>query len=492
MKKGFLNLFSSLVKNPNFNVTFTFFVIVGCIYVTILSLFDRNIFDQSEIRNIKNETVNLSENNDNFKTVLSLFYLWLCALVFGNLASYLNLPPLLGMLIAGIFFNNVPGLKGFIVIDRKWEETCRQIAFLLILVRAGIGINPLILKKSFHHCFVLGFGSTTFEVLTVVFSSFYLFDVPLAVGISFGFILTATSPAITVPTMIKLQKEQHGAKKGVPTVVLASATMDNLFCISAFYIAAAIIFLSRNKPFSTTIMSVVGEMIASVLVGITAGSALQHFPKVENGFLHFCRGSLILSMALAVYYGTRNLGFFIIGPIVVFMMSTIATMKWKFDNANHTRIEERGFKILWVFLFLPLLFSLIGLLIVNLFAQFISVLLSVVVFTENKTENIPMKERIHGLIDHHSLMVFSKTYCPYSKLAKRILYEKYKIYPKHILELDEENNMTEIQDYLSTISGIRTVPQIYVNGEFVGGATDIQELDRQGKLKKILRKAKVL
>lgn len=67
------------------------------------------------------------------------------------------------------------------------------------------------------------------------------------------------------------------------------------------------------------------------------------------------------------------------------------------------------------------------------------------VVSENKTENIPMKERIHGLIDHHSLMVFSKTYCPYSKLAKRILYEKYKIYPKHILELDEENNMTEIQ-----------------------------------------------
>ena len=88
-------------------------------------------------------------------------------------------------------------------------------------------------------CSMLGVGSTFVEVVVITLASHFFFGVPLAIAIAFGFILASCSPAVTVPAMIRLQKEERGTDKGIPTVILASATIDNLFSITCFYIVLA-------------------------------------------------------------------------------------------------------------------------------------------------------------------------------------------------------------------------------------------------------------
>ncbi|CAJ0575706.1 unnamed protein product, partial [Mesorhabditis spiculigera] len=104
-----------------------------------------------------------------------------------------------------------------------------------------------------------------------------------------------------------------------------------------------------------------------------------------------------------------------------------------------------------------------------------------------------IEHKIHRSILNHKVMVFSKTYCPYSKRLKHML-EKYDIADKQILELDLQRPEYRpiIQDYLKTLTGRRTVPQLFINGIFVGGSDDTIEMDRKGQFKKILLDAGAL
>lgn len=81
------------------------------------------------------------------------------------------------------------------------------------------------------------------------------------------------------------------------------------------------------------------------------------------------------------------------------------------------------------------------------------------------------------------VIIFSKTYCPYSKRAKGLLLEKYSISPDpYVVELDEHPLGPYLQDHLEEKTGRRTVPNVLINGISIGGADDIVDLDNHDKL----------
>ena len=85
--------------------------------------------------------------------------------------------------------------------------------------------------------------------------------------------------------------------------------------------------------------------------------------------------------------------------------------------------------------------------------------------------------------DEFTVIIFSKTYCPYSKKAKRVLLDRYSIVPApHVVELDLHPQGYHIQQLLGDITGRRTVPNVLVNGKSIGGSDDIAELDSRGTL----------
>ncbi|KAJ3193488.1 hypothetical protein HK101_004733 [Irineochytrium annulatum] len=95
-----------------------------------------------------------------------------------------------------------------------------------------------------------------------------------------------------------------------------------------------------------------------------------------------------------------------------------------------------------------------------------------------------IKELTDAAISSNKVMVFSKSYCPYCRKAKSLL-DSLKV-PYLAYELDNRDDGNDIQNYLQTLSGQRTVPNIFINGTHLGGCDDLHEAQRSGKLKTLL------
>ncbi|CAG4952032.1 glutaredoxin-C4-like [Colias croceus] len=102
----------------------------------------------------------------------------------------------------------------------------------------------------------------------------------------------------------------------------------------------------------------------------------------------------------------------------------------------------------------------------------------------NPTMAAELQQFIKNAVAQDKVVVFSKSYCPYCKLAKDV-FSKVK-QPIKVYELDERDDGAAIQDTLSQITGFRTVPQVFINGNCVGGGSDVKALYEAGKLEPML------
>ena len=92
----------------------------------------------------------------------------------------------------------------------------------------------------------------------------------------------------------------------------------------------------------------------------------------------------------------------------------------------------------------------------------------------------PTAQMVKDLISSDMVVIFSKTYCPYCKVAKEVFDKIDKKYTA--IELDTRSDGEDIQDILSEITGARTVPRVFVNGECLGGGSDVKAMYTNGKL----------
>ncbi|KAM0199382.1 hypothetical protein ACHAPI_003134 [Fusarium lateritium] len=98
--------------------------------------------------------------------------------------------------------------------------------------------------------------------------------------------------------------------------------------------------------------------------------------------------------------------------------------------------------------------------------------------------------KVQQLIDNNSVVVFSKSYCPYCKQTKKALDDLNAEY--ELLELDEVSDGSALQDALEQISGQRTVPNVYIKQQHIGGNSDLQSLKSAKKLTTLLKEAGAL
>ncbi|KAL1956989.1 hypothetical protein VTO42DRAFT_6478 [Malbranchea cinnamomea] len=107
---------------------------------------------------------------------------------------------------------------------------------------------------------------------------------------------------------------------------------------------------------------------------------------------------------------------------------------------------------------------------------------------EEREEDPEVESELNSILKRSPIIVFSKTYCPYSKKAKRILLERYHIVPSvFVVELDEHPLGQKLQDFLAENTGRKTVPNVLVNGRSIGGGDDIEALDESGELASKIR-----
>lgn len=156
-------------------------------------------------------------------------------IIFAKVSEKIGLAPIIGMLIAGILISpNQLGLVSENIVNLSAD--LRQIALVTILSRAGLSLNFDKLKKVGRPAILLSFIPATFEMIGLIIFARVLFSIDIIDAGILAAVLAAVSPAIVVPRMIKLMDEGYGADKSIPEMILAGASVDDVFVIVFFFI----------------------------------------------------------------------------------------------------------------------------------------------------------------------------------------------------------------------------------------------------------------
>ena len=165
--------------------------------------------------------------------LLSIALVFLCGMTLGKIFEKLKLPSLLGMIATGI-------ILGPYVLDLldnsilEISKDLRQIALIIILTRAGLNLDIRDLKKVGRSAVLMCFIPASFEIVgMIIFAPLFLGITRLEAAI-IGTIIAAVSPAVIVPRMLKLMENGYGVKKGIPQMIMAGASIDDVFVIVLF------------------------------------------------------------------------------------------------------------------------------------------------------------------------------------------------------------------------------------------------------------------
>lgn len=199
--------------------------------------------------------------------LLSVALIVLLSLIFAYLFNFLKLPRMIGMLLAGI-------LLGPYVLDLidpsilNISAELRQISLIVILIRAGLSLDLNDLKKIGRPALLLSFIPALFEFIVIMVVAPLFFDITLIEAAIIGAIVAAVSPAIIVPRMIKLMERGYGKKKPIPQLILAGASIDDVFVI--------ILFTSLVQSYQTNTFSIQSILLipVSLVLGIVLGVAI--------------------------------------------------------------------------------------------------------------------------------------------------------------------------------------------------------------------------
>lgn len=198
----------------------------------------------------------------------SLAIIILFGLISNKVFSKLNLPGLLGMIITGVLIGpyGFDGLSSEILMV---SEDLRKIALIVILLRAGLGINKEDLKKVGKPAINMSFIPVILEGFTILFISMKLFDFTFIQGGILGFIIAAVSPAVIVPSMLDFMERGIGEEKNIPTLILAGASIDDVFAITIFSV-----FLGMYGGGKINIGLKLLSIPLSIILGIIAGGVI--------------------------------------------------------------------------------------------------------------------------------------------------------------------------------------------------------------------------
>jgi len=211
--------------------------------------------------------------------LLSIALILLVGMSMGWICRKIKLPGLLGMLITGI----VLGPYVLNVLDIKLlgiSADLRKIALIIILTRAGLGLDLTSLKKIGRPAVLMCFVPATFELAGMLLLAPRLMGMSLLEAAVMGAVLAAVSPAVVVPRMVKLMEEGYGVKEGIPQLILAGASVDDVYVIVLFSTFSGM--MQGEGASVIRFVNIPVSIILGMIIGLTIGILLAfYFQKVH-------------------------------------------------------------------------------------------------------------------------------------------------------------------------------------------------------------------
>ncbi|CAH1794646.1 unnamed protein product [Owenia fusiformis] len=330
--------------------------------------------------------------------IFGLVVLGIACFIGGLLISKLHLPPLLGMLVVGcllrnirlvrtisnctqnstalslnisentsVLYNSTPGAEvcpyylASIAssIEDQWSSAFRNIAFVVVLIQAGLGLDPKALRKLSCVVIRLAFMPCMVECAVVAVASHLLLSFPWEWGFMLGFVLAAVTPAVIVPSMLSLQTKGYGYDQGIPTLVIAASSIDDVLAISGFTIVLAMAFTKGDFSVMTVVRGPL-EAVMGLVYGSMGGVALWYFPHKKHRHLVLFRFLLLFGGGLFGVFGSRAIAYPGAGPLGALTIAFVAALRWRSEGWTDEESPMNSIMDkLWL-LFQPLLFGLIG------------------------------------------------------------------------------------------------------------------------------------
>lgn len=214
---------------------------------------------------------------------------WLCRLI--------RIPDLIGFLLIGLLF----GPYVLQILDPSFTALSgelRTAALIVILLRAGFELRKDSLKKVGRPVLLLALFPPLFETLAAATVCVYTAGLTWNEGLMLGIILSAVSPAAVVPLMIRFRNEKRGTEKGIPTMILAASSLNNVLVLILFSIL--VVFLSGNETMSASAIAAIPvSMTTGIVIGILCGLLLI---KIFDHFNPRATRRVLLILAVAVVF----------------------------------------------------------------------------------------------------------------------------------------------------------------------------------------------
>lgn len=200
----------------------------------------------------------------------------LSSLLLGSILSKLRLPPIVSMLIVGIVFG--PYVLNLISPSiMSVSADLRQLALVIILTRAGLNLDLSLLRKNGRSAILMCFLPALTEIAAYIVLGYFLLNIDVLSAAILGCVMSAVSPAVIVPRMLKLKQHNYGTAKGIPDMIMAGASADDVVVIVLF---TALCTMTDSGTLDLNILwRIPVSIVTGTVTGILLGIAFVRFVK---------------------------------------------------------------------------------------------------------------------------------------------------------------------------------------------------------------------
>ncbi|XP_046737471.1 sodium/hydrogen exchanger 9B2 [Diprion similis] len=287
----------------------------------------------------------------------SLAALCIAAHFGGWLFSLTTLPALIGMLMTGMILQNT----GLISLADKYSTVLsilRKFALVIILTRAGLDLDPEALKRLRITVPKIGLIPWVVEAGVTTVASKYFLGLPWVWGLLLGSIIAAVSPAVVVPCLFRLRVKGYGVAKGIPTLVIAIAGVDDAASVAIFGIIKSIMF--SNDALWYQILQGPISICGGIGFGVLWGFLAKYVPEKNDPYMVPLRILMLLGGGLIAVLGSEAIELGGAGPLGVVAAAFVSCYFWQKDGWD---VEDNpvatAFEIFWM-IFEPILFGITG------------------------------------------------------------------------------------------------------------------------------------
>ena len=253
--------------------------------------------------------------------IIFVVLIFVLAYSMGIIFNKMKLPRLLGYLITGLIVGNFFNFD-YLITDQT-VKFVTSFALSIILLKAGLGIERAIIKKIGIRVLLLGTIPNIIEALVLTFISYYFLSFGIYEAFMFGFIISAVSPAIVIPSMTKLMDE--GYDKRVTTLNLAATSFDDVVSLTMFSVFLAM-YLGNGNTMSLLLLAPLNILLGAIVGGVIGFGLGKLLKQTSSTKLQVAQFIIVIGISLLL----KQYGHY----IFIIEMIAIMTLGYYINDTN--------------------------------------------------------------------------------------------------------------------------------------------------------------